>query len=139
MGTVTKLEVGADPEIVEKCHKISKHLPELQRDMDSNQKIVDMYSKRIAKGDKLPPDKIEALKNAKLAVENANEEFNKEQELLEHYQEIINADSNGQIKVMSMLYPGVEVVIADVVMHVRTEMKYTRLVRDGADIVVRPL
>ena len=139
MGTVTKLEVGADPEMVEKCHKIAKHLPELQREMDSNQKIVDMYSKRIAKGDKLPPDKLATLKNAKQAVEAANEEFHKEQELLEHYQEVINADSNGQIKVMSLLYPGVEVTIADVVMHVRNEMKYTRLVRDGADIVVRPL
>ena len=138
MGTVTKLEVGADPSIIEKCHMLAKHLPELQRKISNNQKIVDMFSKKLAKGEKLPPDKMETLKNAKAAVEQANEEFKENQSLMEQYQEEITADSNGTIKVFSALYPGVEVTIADVVMHVRTETKYCTLVRDGADVRVQP-
>ena len=51
---VTKLEVGADPETVEKCHMLAKRLPELQRDIDTNQKVVDMYSKKLASGDHRP-------------------------------------------------------------------------------------
>ncbi len=137
MGTVTKLEVGADPEIVEKCHFLAKRMPELQRDIDNNQKIVDMYSKRIAKGDKLAPDKMLALKQAKEAVDSSTKEFQENQKTMEQYQEEIMANSNGVIKVDSVIYPGVEVTIADVHMHVRQEYKFCRLVRDGADIRVQ--
>ncbi len=137
MGTVTKLEVGADPEVVERCHWLAKQLPDLQRDIDTNQKKVDMFTKKIAAGDKLSPEKMATLKEAKLAVENATKEFQNGQKELEQLQEEIMANSNGMIKVQSLLYPGVEVTIADVQMHVRTETKYCRLVRDGADIRVQ--
>lgn len=137
MGTTTKLEVGADPDVVEKCYFLAKRLPELQRDIDGNQKIVDMYSKKLAKGDKLPPDKLAALKQAKQVVESATKEFKENQQQMEQMQEEIMANSNGVIKVQSVLYPGVEVTIADVQMHVRNETKYCRLVRDGADIRVQ--
>ena len=83
MGTVTKLEVGADPETVEKCHMLAKRLPELQRDIDTNQKVVDMYSKKLASGDKLKPDKLTLLKQAKIAVTEATNEYKESQEELE--------------------------------------------------------
>lgn len=137
MGTVTKLEVGADPETVEKCHMLAKRLPELQRDIDTNQKVVDMYSKRLANGDKLKPEKLQNLKQAQIAVTEATNEFKESQEELEVLQEQISANSNGLIRVQSVLYPGVEVIIADVQYHVRTSTKYCRLVRDGADIRVQ--
>ena len=96
-----------------------------------------MFTKKIAAGDKLSPEKMATLKEAKLAVENATKEFQNGQKELEQLQEEIMANSNGMIKVQSLLYPGVEVTIADVQMHVRTETKYCRLVRDGADIRVQ--
>lgn len=137
MGTVTKLEVGADPEVVERAHMLAKRMPEIHRTIESNQKIVDMYSKKIANGDSLPPEKKLTLKNAKIAVDQATKEFQDNQEELERIQEEIMANSNGVIKVQNMLYPGVEVTIADVQMHIRKDTKYCRLVRDGADIRVQ--
>lgn len=137
MGTVTKLEVGADPEIVEQCHLLTKRLPELQREIDNNQKIVDMYSKRLAAGDKLAAEKLNSLKDAKQAVETATKEFHENQQRMEQYQEEIAANSQGVIKVQSVLYPGVEVTIADIQMHIRNETKYCRLVREGADIRIQ--
>jgi hypothetical protein len=138
MGTVTKLEVGADPEVVEKCHMLAKRLPELQRTIDSNQQIIDMYSKRLATGNKLSPDKLLALKNAKKAVEEATQEFRENQETMENMQAEIMANSKGVIKVQSILYPGVEVTIADVFAKIKKDTKFCRLVRDGADIRVQP-
>ena len=137
MGTVTKLEVGADPEIVEKCHMINKKLPDIQREIDNNQKIVDMYSKKLAKGDKLPPEKLLALKNAKKAVDDNTKEFEESVKLVELYQQEIAANSNGVVDVEGVLYPGVEVVIAEVQLHVKTETRYCKLIRDGADIRVK--
>ena len=137
MGTVTKLEVGADPEIVEKCHLLNKKMPDIQRDIENNQKIVDMYSKKLAKGDKLPPEKMLALKNAKTAVDASTKEFEESVKLLELYQEEIAANSNGMVDVEGLLYPGVEVTIADVQSHIKTETRYCKLIRDGADIRVK--
>lgn len=138
MGTITRLEVGADPVIVEKCHLLAKRMPEIQREIDTNQKVVDMYSKKLAKGEKLGTEKLNSLKEAKIAVENATNEFHENQLLLEQYQEQIMANSSGVIQVENMLYPGVEVSIADVTKHIRKETKYCRLVRSGADIKIDP-
>ncbi|MCR4717735.1 MAG: FapA family protein [Lachnospiraceae bacterium] len=137
MGTVTKLEVGADPEVVEKCYMLNKKIPDIQREIENNQKIVDMYSKKLAKGDKLSPEKMLALKQAKIEVDNKTKEFEESVKLIELYQEEISANSNGMVDVEGVLYPGVEVMIADVQLHIKTETRYCKLIRDGADIRVK--
>ena len=86
---------------------------------------------------KLPPEKMLALKNAKTAVDASTKEFEESVKLLELYQEEIAANSNGMVDVEGLLYPGVEVTIADVQSHIKTETRYCKLIRDGADIRVK--
>lgn len=137
MGTVTKLEVGADPELVEAYHKLTKRVPEIQTEIDNNQKVVDMYSKRLARKDRLKKEQIESLKEAQESVQSLTKELAESNEKLEKYKAEIEANENGVVLVSSLLYPGVEVTIADVSMRVKHETKYCRLVRDGADIRVQ--
>jgi len=46
----------------------------------------------------------------------------------------MNKNESGTIRIENIAYPGVKIIISNIVYYVRNEIHYTKFVRDRADI-----
>jgi len=137
MGTNTSLEVGIDPMYIEEYHRLEKEIPELEKELDTHDKVIVMYSKKLQKDGKLSEDKKQALKQASQKKKELDENIAQARERLDFLRDEMDKNNNGRIRVENIAYPGVKVVISNVQYYVKTEIQHGSLVRDGADIRVR--
>lgn len=139
MGTHTLLEVGIDPALVDEYHELETKIDAMESDKEKLFQIVNLLTKKLAAGERLTEDKVKYLRAARDNSANIEKEL---KDLVERYErlqiEIENSDG-GKIKVSNMVYPGVKIVISNVVYFVRTNQQYCQFIRDKADIKMNPL
>lgn len=134
MGTMTVLEVGIDPVVVENYHRMEKEIEDLESELEKTGQMVMVYAKRLKNGEKLAPDKIQCLRNAATEKETKEKRL---QELKERHEELakeIEENNSGCIKILDTIYPGCKIVISGVVSFIRKSSQRCRIVKDGADI-----
>lgn len=136
MGTNTLLEVGIDPGIIEEFRSLEKSIMSMNTDMEKLLPILEAYKKKLNAGEKLTQDKLDYIR---IATENCLALRNKIKESSNRYDqlriEMSNSDS-GSISVENIAYPGVKIVISNVNYYVRSEIHYSKFIRDRADIKV---
>ncbi|MDF2542239.1 MAG: hypothetical protein K0S47_1957 [Herbinix sp.] len=138
MGTVTLMEVGIDPGIMEEFRGLEKQLVNMQLDKEKLTKALALLRKKLDSGIDITSDKIEFLKQItknNVILEAQMKEYRKRYEELRNE---IDNNSSGTIKVQEVVYPGTKIVISGVIYYVREEVKHSRFVRDRADIRVHP-
>lgn len=136
MGTSTLIEVGIDPAAVEEFRELEKSLMSMNADMEKLMPVLDAYKKKLNAGEKLPQDKLDYVR---AATENCLALRNKIKEATKRYEQLrieINNSEAGWIKVENIAYPGVKIVISNINYFVRSEIHYSKFVRDRADIKV---
>jgi uncharacterized protein len=136
MGTNTLLEVGIDPAAVEEFRELEKNLINMQSDLEKLMPILDAYKKRLNSGEKLPQDRLEYIRTV---TQNCLALRNKIKEATRRYDQLrieINNSESGYIKVENIAYPGVRIVISNINYYVKSEIHYSKFVRDRADIKV---
>lgn len=134
MGTSTILEVGIDPGIIEEYRSLEKSIMNMNNDMEKLLPILEAYKKKLNLGEKLSQDKLDYIR---LATENCLALRNKIKESSSRYEQLhveMNNSDGGSIKVENIAYPGVKIVISNVNYFVRSEIHYSKFVRDKADI-----
>lgn len=137
MATVTKLEVGVDPELKERFDGLKEELDSLMKNMDSVNKAIELLSK-MSKVTVLPPDKQEILTksvNTKKYLETKIESVNIE---LISLKQILQSLSNGRIHVESVIYPGVKISIGNSFYFVRDQIQRSTIVRENGEIRTIP-
>lgn len=139
MGTTTLLEVGTDPTLLEEFHALEKEIAELEDEIEKITQILTMFAKKIRSGEKLPTDKVIYIRTLSSTKEKHQQRINEIDHRMMNLQEIIENNTNGCVKISSMIYPGCKVVISNVVYFVRSELAHCTLMKDGADIKVGPL
>lgn len=136
MGTVTEVEVGANPAFRLELGEIEKRLAELAKEIDKVDKALAILNKH---GYNLPPEREEmkakltrtsfVLKGEKRKLENRREEINKE---------IMEKEENkGRIKVRDTIYPGVKVTIGKAVRIFRDEVHFAVLAYNEGEVEVQ--
>lgn len=139
MGTSTSLEVGIDPAIIEQCKLYEKQLDEHKLEAEKLDQMLGLFKKKIALGEKLSPEKMKMLKEAAAKKESLKNKMNELQENIDSMKEEIENHEEGKIKVENMAYPGTKMIIRNVTFYVRTITHYCQFVREGADVVTKPL
>lgn len=139
MGTHTSLEVGIDPQLIEEYHKMERELPDLEKELEKNIQVVNLYRKKLQKDGKLPDDKMKSLKTADEKKKELEVKIAKMEKRYEFLEEQMEQNNSGCIKIENIAYPGVKVVISNIIYYIKTEVQHGQLVRDGADIRVRGL
>ncbi len=139
MGTHTTLEVGIDPALIEEYHRLERELPEMEKELDKNEKVVNLYTKKLQQDGKLPEDKMKALKNATQKKKEIEDNLEEAEERFHYLEDEMEHNSNGRIQIENIAYPGVKVVISNIIYYVKSEIQHGQLIRDGADIRVKGL
>lgn len=136
MGTQTLLEVGTDPSVMEEYRELEKVINQKQADLDRLLPIVDSYKKKLDAGEVLTQNKVDYIK---IAAESCISLRYDLKELIKQYEMLqleLNNNENAYIKVENVAYPGVKIVISNVIYYVRSQVHYSRFIRDKADIKV---
>jgi uncharacterized protein (DUF342 family) len=139
MGTQTILEVGIDPGIVDAYRGLEKKIASLESDLDKLLPIMDTYKKKISSGEVLSQEKLDYIR---MATKNCITLRAEIKELTKQYEQLraeIGSSDSGSIRIENVAYSGVKVVISNVNYFVKTEIHYTRFIRDKADIKLVPL
>lgn len=134
MGTATLLEIGADPALMEEYHRIDEELPTIESELEKVKQTLGVLIKRMKTGEKLSPDRIMLMQNAEKTKEELEQTLQASLARMDELQEIAGAQSGGSIRVSGVIYPGCKVIMYNITYHVRSEMKYCRLIKDRADV-----
>jgi uncharacterized protein (DUF342 family) len=136
MGSNTLLEVGIDPEILEEYRSLEKNIMSMNSNKDKMMPILETFKKKLSSGEKLSQDK---LNYVRILTQNCIDLNNKIKEDTERYDKLwacINDNESGSIKIQNIVYPGVKIVISNVVYYVRSEIHYSKFIRERADIKI---
>lgn len=134
MGTATVLEVGIDPVISDRYHEVEQRIGELRKEQGQLEQAFQLMRKKVMQGAKLPADKIAFVKAIPAKLGKYEEEMN---QLLDEYlglKEQLDDMNKGVIVVQNMVYPGVKLLISNLVYYVRKEEHHTRYYKCDGEI-----
>ena len=139
MGTLTLLEVGVDPKIMEEYRELEKKIATMIADKEKIAQAIVLFRKKLTMGVPISDEKKDYLKQItqnNIVLDTQIKEAQKRYDDLR-----IDAENNtaGIIKVSDVVYPGTKIVISNVVYFVRDMIHYSKFMRDRADIKVTPL
>jgi uncharacterized protein len=136
MGTNTLLEVGMDPGIVEEYRNLEKNINKMKTDLDKLLPIIDTYKKKLSTGEKLPQEKLDYIRMATQSCITLKAEIREAVQKYDQLRVEMNNSNGGAIRVENVAYPGVKIVISNITYFVRTEVHYSKFIRDRADIKI---
>lgn len=128
MGTTTLLEVGFDPAMLEECERIEKKLPKMEAELE---KVTKNYQ---ALSQKPTPERAAAIQSLEQSIQQLQEKIKKSLERMTELQAITGEQSGGCVRISGVIYPGCKVVLYNTPYHIRSAMKYCRLIKDRADV-----
>lgn len=137
MGTHTTLEVGLDPILVDELHTLEKEIPAMLNEREKMLQVVNLLQKKLDMGEKLTADKLSYLQ---LAAKNSialEENIAQAKARYEELKVVVENTDGGKVKVSNIAYPGVKIVISNIIYYVRSEQHYCQFIREGADILVK--
>lgn len=139
MGSNTNVNLGVDASIMENLHAMQKEMESNKELLEAQVQVLMLFKKRIASGQQMTKDKLEAAKHAgdeKKRLDERQEELAKG---IEEAKQEIAANTLGRLKVRDTAYPGVRIMISNSQYQVKSAMKYCQFrLRDG-DIVAEAL
>ncbi len=133
MATVTEIEVGIDPEIIERYKELKDSVEKVKVEIENMGKIVDNLT-QVKKSGKISPEKEQMLlKSMKSKIFLQNKMQNVQNEL-NQIEPKIQDRADGRIKVANVVYPGVKVTIGTTFTYIREERKFCSMYSEHAEI-----
>ncbi len=112
-GIKTDLELGTDPQIIERQQEIEKTIPALEKQNESLKPLIDLLQ-QLEAINRLSPDKKHLLENVLANRDANNAKLKLEKEELEKINETIRTRGYGRIVCTGVIYPGTHVKFGNV-------------------------
>ena len=135
MATVTEIEVGVDPSLKERYKQAREELIALEEDTKKADQAITLLKKLESAGSLSPEKQDMLIKSVRTKMYFSNKINEIKQELIDIEQRL-QYEAQGKIKAYNFIYPGTRVSIGTCSMHVKENLQYCTLYRDGADIRV---
>ncbi len=139
MGTVTEVEVGIDPALLEEYNELRKGIGKLREEAENLEKVILLLNKRKEMTGELDDEKAEMYKSAVRNKVFLTNKITKNERRIEELQGEVGHRNSGLVKVSGNVYPGVRIGIGNVYYFVKEEVKYAAFYKDGADVRMRAL
>lgn len=139
MGTITLLEVGIDPNVIEEFRELEKKMANMQADKEKIAQVLILFRKKLTMGVQITDEKKEYLKQI---TQNNIMLDTQLREARKRYDELrleMDNYTTGVIKVSDVIYPGTKIIISNVIFFVREATHHSKFIRDRADIRILPL
>lgn len=138
MGTTTDIEVGFDPDLMDRYHEIERLMEEMGEEKEIILQTIETLKKRFKLQGSLEPEKLETLKSSKERLEKIDSEMESMTEEYDSIEEQMQeSKSIGKIIVHDTAYTGVKVTISNVSKYLHSEVQHSTFVREGAEIRIK--
>ena len=139
MGTFTLLEVGTDPQIIEKYRSIENELKNNSQEISQLAQVANTYRTKISKGVQLTSKQLIAVRQITTRLKELEKDTQEKLILREELGEQVLVANTGSIVVNDKVYPGVKIVISNIVYMVKTVNHYCKFFKEGEDVVSKPI
>lgn len=133
MSTLTELEVGVNPDLLDAYKQAVADIDKYKFDLDKTEKIVDILSKQDIK--KLSDEKKKVLMDSIRSKILFKTKINDTQVKIDNLLGQLN-NKNGKIEASDRIYTGVKVTINNAVMYVRDDLNFTCLYNKDGKVVI---
>lgn len=109
-GVKTKLEIGTDPEIVDRQHYLTNQIPEIEKQLRSLEPLIKLL-RQLEETGRLNEEKAQLLEKATYSYQTQTEALENAKTELEELNSIIANKSYGKVICPGIIYPGTVVTI----------------------------
>jgi hypothetical protein len=139
MGIATNIEAGIEPKKLEHFNKIQQEAKNIAKKIEVVRPILVNYSEKLKQGITLPPDKVEYMKTQVMTMKTLQAQLAPITEEINRLRMEFISAGRAKVEVQDVIYPGVTIKISDVSVTTKSERKYCKFVKDGAEIKVMNL
>ena len=138
MATVTNIEVDIDGELREKHKNVKAEINSTIDGIKKSEQIITILSK-LNSNNMLAEDKKDLLEKTLKTKDFYDCRIVELNDALEKIQDQLYKKSEGKIRCLSIIHPGVKITIGSSSLNVKEELQYCLLYSDGVDVKVAPL
>lgn len=139
MGVDTIVEVGVDPNLREHYNNLNKETARIRKDITRLEPVIRAVGERLGRGEKLAIDQMkEAKQLSKILAQNKEQLKSNMVEMAKLEIQFDNC-SDAVIKVSGQAFPGTKLTVSGASLVLKTPYQYCRFIRDGADVIMKPL
>ncbi|MBU5677443.1 DUF342 domain-containing protein [Alkaliphilus sp. MSJ-5] len=137
MGTITRIEVGIDPEEKKYYEQLKVEMLDIEKNIDNSKKAIELLNK-ISKKQQLTNEKQELLVKSLKTYKVLNAKYDDVTKELQELSARFKEPNNGKIHVVTTIYTGVKVTIGSSSRQIYDELSNCTLyVKDG-DVSIGP-
>lgn len=134
MGTTTELEVGIDPSIKKRLAEIQKQMSDAQKNMKKTAPLIEAFNEKMKSGIKLQTEQIKYMQQVILDNKESQRILEEGFDEMCQLEEVVSEAEDACIIVTGDAFAGVKMTISGATMTLKKPCKYTRFVKEGADI-----
>ncbi|MCL1807507.1 MAG: FapA family protein [Oscillospiraceae bacterium] len=134
----TTLEVGNDPNTINRSHEIPHELEANKRDAAALLRAINLLSEHKKAG-RITPDKLEALQRAISSYQSLAQNAAELEEEMAAIQEVISSSGFGSVNISGTAYPGITIVIGSERLLLESKHDHCSFIRDEQGIQFVPL
>lgn len=139
MGTITRIEVGVEPEVKERYEELQKEILQTNKEMEKIKPILVNYHEKVAKKENINPAMIQQVQIVAKSYKELQTKITEMREEFVKIYEQIQLATNAKVVVKGSVYHGVSIAISDVSMNVKGTISFSKFVKEQGEVVVRPL
>lgn len=136
MGTITRIEVGIEPEVKARFIELQKIIVEQRKREDQLRPILVNYTQKYNEGVEFTQEQQEYIKKVADTYKQLKEEMVHKRAEYEKLHEQIMMGDGARVKVQNIIYPGVQIAIGDVSLTTKDSRKFCQFVKQGAEVTV---
>ena len=139
METSTELYLGPDYDIMTEMKDLSAKIDLDTEKMEEMDEVILNYKKILSKGQALPQDKMDLLKNTMKEKEILATEMENYNQRMTELKADYEKYSKCKVMAKGIIHPGVRITIINNILSIKSEESFVRIEKDRAEIVVKPL
>lgn len=139
MGSATKIEVLSDKEQLKRLGEVKEKIEEIEGSLVKIDKLASAVRQQMLTQQELLPEQLDAIKKATVSKPLLVKELKTMRHEREAILAMIEKNRNSCIRVEDVVYPGVKIMVKDVMKIQNEKTSHCRFVRDGADIRIKGL
>ncbi|MCR4649122.1 MAG: FapA family protein [Lachnospiraceae bacterium] len=139
MGSDTVVRLGVDPQMRLRMEELGTEIEKINKNLSQMLPVIEAFKQKIAKGIKISPETAKNIKDMSEAVQTLLRQREEYGDEFDDIKDALINESPSQLCVKDTVFAGTRICINDIQMTVKSDCRYCRFYKDGADIKMSPL
>lgn len=134
MGADTVLELGIDPTMKLRHQQLLASIDNNKKRAKQIEPVLVSMKKKIAQGEKLPADKLKYIGETANTYRTLTEQMKADVKEFEEIENLMKSNHSSFVKVKDVAYAGTKISFSEVSTILKSDAKYCKFYREGADV-----